>query len=69
MHNPASWFASAYLAWRTNLDPFWIEAGVRAFNVIEMPFRDTPAVTRPDGVLLGGELIGRRIFVYFRGSI
>jgi len=34
-----------------------------------MPFRDTPAVTRPDGVLLGGELIGRRIFVFLRGSI
>ncbi len=69
VHNPAKWFLSAYLAWRTNLDPFWIEAGVRAFNAIEIPFHDTPAVTRPDDVLLGGELIGRRIFIFLRGSI
>ncbi len=69
VHNPAKWFLSAYLAWRTNLDPFWLEAGIRAFNAIEMPFRDTPAVARPDGVLLGGGLIGRQVFVYFRGNI
>ena len=69
VENPATWFLSAYLAWRTNLDPFWFEGGIRAFNALELPFRDTPAVTRPDGVLLGGRLIGRQIFVYFRGSI
>jgi len=69
VHNPAKWFLSAYLAWRTSLDPFWFEAGIRAFNALELPFHDTPAVTRPDGVMLGGRLIGRQIFVYFRGSI
>jgi hypothetical protein len=62
-------FLSAYLGWRVNLDPMWIEAGVRAFNALEVPFRDTPAVTRPDGVLLGGRQIGRQIFVYLRGAI
>ena len=69
VHNPAKWFLSAYLAWRVNLEPFWFEGGVRAYNALELPFRDTPAVMRPDGVLLGGRLIGRQIFVYLRGAI
>jgi iron complex outermembrane receptor protein len=69
VENPAMWFLSAYLAWRTSLESYWFEGGVRAFNALELPFRDTPAVTRPDGVLLGGRLIGRQIFVFFRGAI
>jgi len=69
VHNPAKLFFSAYAAWRTSLGPVWLETGIRAFNLLEMPFSDTPAVLRPDGVPLGGELIGRRIFLFFRGSI
>jgi hypothetical protein len=69
VHNPAKSFMSAHLAWRANLEPFWLEAGVRAFNVLEMPFQDTQSVARPDGVMLGGRLIGRRIMVFLRGSI
>jgi outer membrane receptor for ferrienterochelin and colicin len=69
VENPAMFFLSAYLAWRVNLDSLWIEGGVRAFNALELPFRDTPAVMRSDGVLLGGRQIGRQIFVFIRGSI
>ena len=42
---------------------------MRAYNLFHMAFRDTQAVRKLDGTESGGELIGRRIFVYFRGSI
>jgi hypothetical protein len=34
-----------------------------------MAFRDTQAVRKLDGTEMGGELIGRRIFLFVRGSI
>jgi hypothetical protein len=42
---------------------------VRAFNLTNAGFRDRPAILRLDGVEAGGELIGRRIFVFFRAGI
>jgi hypothetical protein len=47
----------------------WAEAGVRAFNLLNTGFRDLPAMTRTDGTEQGGELLGRRIFLFLRGSI
>ena len=69
VHSPATYFISGFLAWRLDGGAWWAEMGVRAFNVLNAGFRDLPAVRRTDGVELGGELLGRRIFVFFRGSI
>jgi outer membrane receptor for ferrienterochelin and colicin len=69
LHNPASFFISTFAAWRQVLgERFW-EAGIRAYNVFNDGFRDTPAVTLPDGGELGGQLMGRRIFLYLRAGI
>ena len=44
-------------------------SAVLAFNVLNTGFRDLQAVTRQDGTEQGGELLGRRIFFFLRGSI
>jgi outer membrane receptor protein involved in Fe transport len=67
--NPAHAFFSAFVAWRLPVGAGWVDFGVRAYNVLNIPFRDLPAVARPDGTELGGHLIGRRVFFYLRGSI
>ncbi|MBW1811339.1 MAG: TonB-dependent receptor [Deltaproteobacteria bacterium] len=69
VYNPPTWFVSGFFGWRFVLESNWLEAGVRAFNVLNIAFRDTQATRRPDGVELGGELIGRRLFFYLRGTI
>jgi outer membrane receptor protein involved in Fe transport len=69
VHSPAAYFISGFLAWRFNAGSSWAEVGLRAFNVPNAGFRDLPAVSRPDGTELGGELLGRRIFFFFRGAI
>jgi outer membrane receptor for ferrienterochelin and colicin len=65
---PASWFLSAFLAWRVNLNSRWVELGVRAYNLLYTPYRDLPPISsdRRHG---SAERIGRRIFFFFRGSI
>ena len=68
-HNPAFFFISGFAAWRQVVgDKFW-EAGVRAYNVFNDGFRDTQIVIQPDGSELGGQLLGRRIFLYLRAGI
>ncbi len=67
--NPPLFLASAFASWRFRLDSGWVEAGVRAYNLLNVGFRDSMAVWRPDGTEVGGELIGRRIFVFLRGSL
>jgi hypothetical protein len=42
---------------------------VRAYNVLNTGFRDSMAVRRLDDTEVGGELIGRRIFLFLRGAI
>jgi iron complex outermembrane receptor protein len=69
VHSPAAYFISGFLAWRYSTGSWWAEAGVRAFNVLNDGFRDLPAIARPDGGELGGQLLGRRIFFFFRGAI
>ncbi len=72
VHNPASCFTSVYAAWRVWADPSgrrWAEMGVRAYNLLGAGFRATPAVVRRDQSELGGELLGRRVFLFLRGSI
>jgi outer membrane receptor for ferrienterochelin and colicin len=60
---------NAFASWRFDFGSHWFEAGVRGFNVLNAGFRDTVAVRRPDGVDLGGELMGRRLFFFVRGGI
>ena len=67
--SPARYFLNGFLSWRVPLGDHWIEAGARAYNVLHTGFRDTAAVFRDDGALFGGQLLGRRIFVFLRGSI
>jgi iron complex outermembrane receptor protein len=67
--NPARLFPSAFVSWRARINTGWVELGVRAYNFFHVGFRDNMAVTRRDGSELGGQLIGRRIFVFLRGAI
>jgi iron complex outermembrane receptor protein len=69
LHNPAVFFVNGFAAWRQVVGHRYWEAGIRVYNALNAGFRDTPAVTRPDGGELGGQLLGRRIFVYFRAGI
>ena len=69
---PTSWFLSYFLAWRLDLDTRWLELGIRAFNLLHMPFREIPPITTKPWIRdyrLSAEAIGRRIFLFFRGSI
>jgi outer membrane receptor for ferrienterochelin and colicin len=61
--------ASAFASWRLDLNSGWIEAGVRAYNMLNIGFRDSEAIRRPDGTEVGGEMIGRRIFFFIRGAV
>ncbi len=69
IENPAQLVTSGWASWALELDGMEIEAGIKAFNAFDAGFRDTVAVTRPDGSLLGGELIGRRIVFFLRGTL
>jgi outer membrane receptor protein involved in Fe transport len=69
IYAPPLLFISGFAAWRIPVKPGWIEMGIRAYNLTGVGFRDSPAAMRPDGVEVGGELLGRRLFLYLRGSI
>lgn len=69
LHNPAHVIYNAFASWRLTTSWGWVEAGLRAFDVFNEGFRDSVAVQRTDGSELGGELIGRRIFLFLRGSL
>ena len=69
IHAPPLLFFSGFAAWRIPVSPGWIEVGIRAYNLTGVGFRDSPSAMRPDGVEIGGELLGRRMFLYLRGSI
>ena len=66
---PTYCLVNAFVSWRVTLGSNWVEAGVRAFNLTNAGFRDRPAIMRLDGVEAGGELIGRRLFVFVRAGI
>jgi hypothetical protein len=69
---PASWFLSGFVAWRLDFDTRWFELGIRAYNLLHTPFREIPPISTKTWVRdyrLSAELIGRRIFLFFRGSI
>jgi len=66
---PTRVYANGFAAWRLPMEPGWLELGVRAFNCFNAPFHDSTAVTRTDGILVGGQLISREIFFFLRGSV
>ena len=69
VHHPPFAILSGFVSWRIPIGAQWVELGARAFNTFHQGFRDTQAVARSDGVELGGELLGRRIFFFVRGAI
>ncbi|MFC1654423.1 TonB-dependent receptor plug domain-containing protein [Myxococcota bacterium] len=60
---------SGFVSWQVRWGGSRLEVGVRAFNILDEGFRDNSAVMRRDGTEIGGELIGRMIFVFLRGAI
>jgi iron complex outermembrane receptor protein len=66
---PTSVFFSCFAAWRLQVGPGWLELGLRAYNLFHQGHRDIVAVYRPDGTEIGGELLGRRIFLFLRGAV
>jgi iron complex outermembrane receptor protein len=66
---PAHLMIGAFAAYRQQLKSGWVELGFKAYNLTNAGFRDSVAVIRPDGNEHGGELLGRRLFLYLRGSI
>jgi outer membrane receptor for ferrienterochelin and colicin len=69
LKNPTKFFLSGFLAWRVHAGSGWVEAGTRIFNVFNTPFRDSQSVRLPDLTSMGGQWIGRQVFVFLRGSI
>jgi outer membrane receptor protein involved in Fe transport len=67
--NPPLLMTSAFASWRADLGSGWVEAGVRAYNLLNVGFRDSGAIRRTDGTEVGGELLGRQVFVFLRGAI
>jgi len=65
---PVAWF-SAFAAWRMESEDRWLEAGVRAYNLGNQRFRDLTSVERFDGKPIGGQPLGRIVFVFLRGGI
>ena len=57
----------AFAAWRFGFGPRWMEAGLRAFNLLNTPYYDYPGTVNPEGIDVGGELLVRRITLYVRG--
>lgn len=70
VHTPAVFMLGAYFSWRwTSGDDDWLEAGVRALNLLNDWFRDGYAVRRDDGEPVGAQRLGRRVLFFLRGSI
>jgi outer membrane receptor protein involved in Fe transport len=69
IENPPLLLASVFASWHLDLDSGWAEAGVRAYNLLNVGFRDNMAIRRQDGTEVGGDLLGRQIMVFLRGSL
>jgi len=67
--SPPLLLAGAFASWRWKLGSGWAEAGVRVYNLFNVGFRDSMAIRRPDGTEVGGDLLGRQIFLFLKGSL
>jgi hypothetical protein len=66
---PARCFFSGFMAWRFDAGSGFIELGLKAFNFLRIPFRDLPGDEYASEGELGGEVLGRRIFLFIRGAV
>jgi outer membrane receptor protein involved in Fe transport len=62
-------FLSGFLGWRLDTGAGSIELGLKAFNFLQVHFRDLPGDAQAKEGELGGEVLCRRIFLYVRGAI
>ncbi len=62
-------FLSGFVSWRLDAGAGFVELGLKAFNFLQVPFRDLPGDAQAKEGELGGEILGRRIFLYVRGAI
>jgi outer membrane receptor for ferrienterochelin and colicin len=69
LHCPAHLVIGGFAAFRLPVGTGFWELGLKVYNVANAGFRDSVSVVRPDGNRHGGELLGRRLFLYLRGSI
>ena len=49
IYQSESWFLSAFVSWRVVVGASPVEVGIRAFNLLDMRFRDFPGQVRPQG--------------------
>ena len=66
---PARWFLNARVACRLLQEPFNLSAGVEAFNLLNMRFREHGGLVMPNGADFGAERMGRRVILFLRGEI
>jgi hypothetical protein len=66
---PARCFLSGFAAWRFDAGSGFIELGLKAFNFLQIPFRDLPGDEYAREGEQGGEVLGRRIFLFVRGAV
>ncbi len=69
IHGPAHLMIGGFAAYRQPVAGGFWELGLKAYNAAHSGYRDSVSVVRPDGTRHGGELIGRRLFLFLRGSI
>ena len=69
LDNPAQLVVNCWLSWAFELQERGLEVGIRVFDIFNAGFRDLVAVGRPDGYLVGGELLGRRVVFFLRGRL
>jgi len=66
---PARWFLNARVAFQLPVRPLGLTAGVEAFNLLNMRFREHGGLVMPDGPDFGAERLGRRVILFMRGEI
>jgi len=66
---PAIFFLNLRLAWRISEKPWAAQMGVEGFNILNYRFREVVGRTIPNGVDIGGEVLGRRIVIFVRGEM
>ncbi|HUU03867.1 MAG TPA: TonB-dependent receptor [Myxococcota bacterium] len=66
---PVKAMLGAYVSYRLGVGDGWVEAGVRALDLLNASWRDLTGVTRFDGVPVGGQTLGRLMLLFVRGEI
>lgn len=66
---PGSFLLNARFSWRLPADPFEINAGVEAFNLLGATFRDILGISHPNRPDYYSERFGRRIVLFLEGRL